>query len=43
MIVKELRFIFGEIYLGRKKTIATDFFFIMENIRIDCHMDASTS
>ena len=30
---------FGEMYLG-KKTIATDVFFILENIRIYCQMDA---
>ena len=26
----------GEIYLGGKKTIATDIFFIITNIKIDC-------
>ena len=31
----------GEIYIGEKKTISTDDFFILESIRIHCHMDAS--
>ena len=39
MIVKEVQKRFGEIYLG-KKAIAMDVFFIMENIRIYCQMDA---
>ena len=30
---------FGDMYLG-KKTIATDVFFILENIKIYCHMHA---
>ena len=41
MIVKELQKCFGEIYLGGKKNITTDVLFIMENIRIDFHMDAA--
>ena len=32
---------FGEIYLGGKKTISTDMFFILENITTNCQMDAS--
>ena len=32
---------FGEIYIGEKKTISTDDFFILANIRINCQMDAS--
>ena len=31
----------GEIYLGEKKTIATDLFFILENIKIHCEMNAA--
>ena len=33
MIVKELQNVFGEIYLGGKKTIVTDVFFIMEKYK----------
>ena len=28
-------------YLGGKKTIISDYLFIVKNIRMDCHMDAS--
>ena len=41
MIMKELQKRFGEIYLGRKKTITTDVLFIIANIRIDFQMDAA--
>ena len=41
MIVKELQKSFVVIYLGGKKTIATDVFFIIANIRIDFQMDAA--
>ena len=37
MITKELQKRTSKIYL--EKTIATDAFFILANIRIDCHMD----
>ena len=40
MIVKELQKRFGEIFLGGK-SISTDMFFILENIRITFQMDAS--
>ena len=40
MIVKELQEHFGEIYVGRKKIIATDVLFFVDTIRIDCDMDA---
>ena len=39
--MKELQEKIGEIYLGGKETISTDIFFILANIRINCHMDAS--
>ena len=32
---------FGDIYLGVKKTITTYLFFIIENIRVYCQMDAA--
>ena len=41
MIFRELQKNFGEIYLGGKKTISTDMFFIVENISTTCQMDAS--
>ena len=41
MIMKEFQKKIGEIYLGGGKIISTDMFFILENIRINCHMDAS--
>ena len=41
MIFRELQFVFGEIYLGGKKTISTDMFFILSNITTNCQMDAS--
>ena len=41
MILRELQKQFGEIYLGEKKTISTDMFFILENITTNCQMDAS--
>ena len=41
MIVKELQKNFGDICLEGKKTISTYGFFIIENLRIDCHMDAA--
>ena len=41
MILGELQKSFGEIYLGEKKTICTDMFFILANITTDCQMDAS--
>ena len=41
MILRELEKFFGEIYLGGKKTISTDMFFILENIATHCQMDAS--
>ena len=37
--MKELQKCFGETYFG-KKTIFTDDFFISENTRINCQMDA---
>ena len=40
MSMKELQKKIGEIYLG-EKTISTDHFFILENIRINFQMDAS--
>ena len=41
MIMRELLKKFGVIYLGWKKTVCTDIFFILENITMNCHMDAS--
>ena len=41
MIFRELQKQFGEIYLGEKKTISTDMFFIVANIKINCQMDTS--
>ena len=41
MIFRELQKCFGEIYLGGKKTISTDMFFILENIITNFQMDAS--
>ena len=41
VILRELQIKFGEIYLGRKKTISTDTFFILKNITTNCQMDAS--
>ena len=41
MIFRELQKNFGEIYLGGKKTISTDMFFIVANIKINCQMDTS--
>ena len=41
MIFRELQKSFGEIYLGGKKTISTDMFFIVANITTNCQMDAS--
>ena len=41
MILRELQICFGEIYLGGKKTISTDMFFILANITTNCQMDAS--
>ena len=37
--MKELKNINGEIYLGGG-AISTDVFFILENLRINCQMDA---
>ena len=39
MIMRELQKVFGEIYLGEKKSI--DMFFILENITKNCQMYAS--
>ena len=36
MILRELQKNFGGIYLGGKKTICTDMFFILENITTNC-------
>ena len=41
IILKELQNCLGEIYLGGKKTIATDVIFIITNIRIECQMNAA--
>ena len=41
MVFRELQKKFGEIYLGGKKTISTDMFFIVANITTNCKMDAS--
>ena len=41
MIFRELQKRFGEIYLGGKKNISTDMFFILANITTNCHMDSS--
>ena len=41
MIFRELQKMFGEIYLGGKKTISTDMFFIVANITTNFQMDAS--
>ena len=41
MIVKELQISWGEIYLGGKKTIATDVCIIISNIGIYFQMDAA--
>ena len=41
IIFRELQKKIGEIYLGRKKTISTDMFFIVVNITTNCQMDAS--
>ena len=43
MIFRELQKSFGEIYLGGKKTISTDMFFIVTNITTNCQMDDSES
>ena len=40
LIVKEIQKTFGEMYLGGKKIIMCDYFFIVTNKRIDHHMDA---
>ena len=40
MIMKDLQKRFGEIYLGGKRNSTNDFF-ILENIWINCQMDAS--
>ena len=37
MIMKELQKHFGKMYLGKK--ISIDVFFILENLRINCHID----
>ena len=39
MIFRELQKCFGEIYLGGKKTISTDMFFMVTNISTTCQMD----
>ena len=41
MIFRELHKCFGTIYLGEKKTISTDMFFILAIITTNCQMDAS--
>ena len=41
MIFGELQKHFGEIYLGREKTISTEMFFILANITTNFQMDAS--
>ena len=41
MIFRELQKKFGEIYLGEKKTISTDMFFIVANITTTCQTDSS--
>ena len=41
MVFRELQKKFGEIYLGEKKTISTDMFFIVANITTTCQMYAS--
>ena len=41
MIMKELMKNIGEIYLGEKNKFSTDIFCILENIGINCQMDAS--
>ena len=41
MIFRELQKRFGEMYLGGKKNISTDMFFILEDITTNCQMDAS--
>ena len=38
--MKKLQKKIGGIYFGEKKTISTDDLFILENLRINCHMDA---
>ena len=43
MIFRELQKSFGEIYLGEKKPISTDMFFILANIITNCQMDSSES
>ena len=40
MIMKELQKMFGEMYLGGRGSISTDVSFILENLRINCQMDA---
>ena len=40
IIFRELQKSIGEIYLGGKKTISTDMFFIVANITTNCQMDA---
>ena len=40
VIMKELHICFGEKYSG-EKTVFTDDFFILVNLRINCQMDAS--
>ena len=41
VILRELQIKFGEIYLGGKKAISTDMFFILANITTNFQMDAS--
>ena len=40
-IKKNMQNCFGEMYFVRKKTIVTDNFFIVKNIRINHNMDAT--
>ena len=42
-IFRELKKSYGEIYLGGKKTISIDMFFILANITTNCQMDSSES
>ena len=41
VVFRELQKRIGEIYLGGKKPISTDMFFIVANITTTCQMDAS--
>ena len=41
IILQDLKNIFGHMYIGGQKTLITDNFFIVTNIRVNDQMDAS--